>query len=90
MGLGVWRLAAAILLLRKYLRTSGLPFGIGWWAFTFPLGAHTVDTLTLARVMKVNAFEWFGALSFTRLAAFWLVVTIRTLIGIRTGEAWRR
>ena len=89
-GFGVWWLAAAILLLRKYLRTSGLPFGIGWWAFTFPLGAYTVDTLTLARVMKVNVFEWIGALLFVLLAAFWLVVTIRTLIVMRTGEAWRR
>jgi len=89
-GFGIWWLSAAILLLRKYLRTSGLPFGIGWWAFTFPLGAYTVDTLTLARGLKVNAFEWFGAVLFVLLAAFWLVVTIRTLVGIRTGEAWRR
>ena len=89
-GFGIWWLAAAILLLRKYLRTSGLPYGIGWWAFTFPLGAYTVDTLTLARAWKVGALEGFGLLLFILLAAFWLVVTVRTLIGVRTGEAWRR
>ncbi len=83
-GFGIWWLSAALLLLRKYLRQGGLPYGIGWWAFTFPLGAYTVDTLTLARALKVSAFEWFGAVLFVLLAAFWLVVTIRT------GEAWRR
>ena len=89
-GFGIWWLAAAILLLRKYLRTSGLPFGIGWWAFTFPLGAYTVGTLTLARVWKVGALEAFGAALFVLLAAFWVIVTTRTLIGLRTGEAWKR
>jgi C4-dicarboxylate transporter/malic acid transport protein len=89
-GFGVWWLAAAILLLRKYLRTSGLPFGIGWWAFTFPLGAYTVGTLTLARAWKVNALEVFGAALFVLLVGFWLVVTARTLRGIQSGEAWKR
>ena len=89
-GFGVWWLAAAILLLRRYLHAGGLPYGIGWWAFTFPLGAYTVDTLTLARVWKVDAMEWIGALLFLLLAVFWLVVTTRTLIGVRTGEAWQR
>ena len=89
-GFGVWWLAGAILLLRKYVRTSGLPFGIGWWAFTFPLGAYTVATLTLARVLKVCALEGVGVLLFLLLAGFWLVVTVRTLGGVRTGEAWRR
>ncbi len=89
-GDGVAGFTAAILLLRKYLRTSGLPFGIGWWALTFPLGAYTVSTLTLARALKVDALEIFGLLLFVLLAAFWIVVTGRTLIGVRTGEAWRR
>ena len=89
-GFGVWWLAASILLLWRYVRGDRLPYGVGWWAFTFPLGAYTVETLTLARALKVSAFEWFGVLLFVLLAAFWLVVTIRTLIGVRTGEAWKR
>ena len=89
-GFGLWWLAASILLLRRYLGGGGLPYGIGWWAFTFPVGAYTVDTLTLARVWKVGAMEWFGVLLFLLLAVFWLVVAVRTLVGMRTGEAWRR
>ncbi len=89
-GFGLWWLAASVLLLRRYLLSGGLPYGIGWWAFTFPVGAYTVDTLTLGRVWKVDALEWFGVLLFLLLGAFWLTVTIRTLVGIRTGEAWKR
>ncbi len=89
-GFGLWWLAAAILLLGRYLVRGGLPYGIGWWAFTFPVGAYTVDTLTLGRVFSVGAIEWLGVLLFLLLAVFWLVVTVRTLIGMRTGEAWRR
>ena len=89
-GFGLWWLFAAILLLRRYLRSGGLPYGIGWWAFTFPVGAYTVDTLTLARVWKVDVLEWLGALLFLLLTAFWLLVTVRTIVGVRTGEVWRR
>jgi len=89
-GFGLWWLAAAALLLWRYLRSGGFPYGIGWWAFTFPVGAYAVDTLTLARVWQVAALEWFGVALFLLLGLFWLVVTGRTVVGIRTGEAWRR
>lgn len=49
-----------------------------------------MDTLNLARFWKVDAMEWLGALLFLLLGAFWLVVTARTLIGIRSGEVWKR
>ena len=48
-GFGVWWLAVAALLLLHYLRSGPLPYGIGWWGFTFPLGAYTVATMTLAQ-----------------------------------------
>ncbi len=89
-GFGLWWLAAAVLLLWRYLRAGSLPYGIGWWAFTFPVGAYTAATLALARAWQVEALEMLGALLSLLLGAFWLVVTIRTLIGVKTGEAWRR
>ncbi len=64
-------------------------YGLGWWAFTFPLGAFTVVTLTLARAWHLSLLEWAGAALFILLAAFWLTVTARTLRAVRTGEAWR-
>jgi C4-dicarboxylate transporter/malic acid transport protein len=87
-GFGIWWLAAAIVLLADYLRHGPLPYGLGWWAFTFPLGAFTVATLTLARAWHLTLLEWAGAALFILLAAFWLTVTARTLRALRTGEAW--
>jgi C4-dicarboxylate transporter/malic acid transport protein len=89
-GLGLWWLPLAALLLTRYLRNGGLPYGVGWWAFTFPVGSYTVCTLVLGRQWKVDALEWLGVIFFLLLIVFWLVVAIRTLKGIRTGEAWKR
>ena len=48
-GFGLWWLSIAATLLVRYLRAGPLPFHLGWWAFTFPLGADTVATMTLAQ-----------------------------------------
>jgi tellurite resistance protein TehA-like permease len=39
---------------------------------------------------KLGALEGFGAVLFILLAMFWTIVVLRTLMAIRTGEAWRR
>jgi tellurite resistance protein TehA-like permease len=78
------------MLLIRYLRRASLPYGIGLWAFTFPLGAFTVATLQLARAWHTTTLEWAGAALFLSLLGFWLLVTTRTLRAIATGEAWRR
>ena len=48
-------------------------YGVGWWAFTFPLGACTVSTL--AGIWRVGLIESAGAGLFVLLAGFWLVVS---------------
>lgn len=88
-GFGLWWFAIAAVLLRRYHR-NGLPYGIGWWAFTFPLGAYTVSGLNLARVWALPVLEGIGVLLFLALVGFWAAVSYRTLRGLRTGEVWRR
>jgi len=66
------------------------PARIGWWGFTFPLGAHTLATLTLAKAWNLSGLDWAGAAAlFVLLGAFWLVVSARTLWAVGTGEDWR-
>ncbi len=84
-GFGVWWLATAALLLVHYRRSGRLPFGIGWWAFTFPLGAYTVATLSLARAWNLSGLEWVGAGLFVLLGVFWLTVAARTTWAVGTG-----
>jgi len=89
-GFGAWWLAAAAVLLGVYLRRGRLPYGIGWWAFTFPLGAYTASTLALARAWHAGALEAFAAILFVGLVAFWAVVALGTGRAVRSGAIWRR
>ena len=89
-GFGLWWLAAAILLLAHYLRVGRLPFSVGWWAFTFPLGAYAAATLALARAWQSGFLEGFAAALFALLVFFSVVVSLGTLRAIRSGEAWAR
>jgi C4-dicarboxylate transporter/malic acid transport protein len=89
-GFGLWWLATAVILLIRYLRRGRLPYGVGLWAFAFPVGAYTVATLQLARSWHTGTLEWIGAVLFLLLAASWLVVGASTLRAIRSGAAWGR
>jgi C4-dicarboxylate transporter/malic acid transport protein len=89
-GFGLWWLAAAAMLLGGYLRRGGLPFGIGWWAFTFPLGAYTASTLALARAWDSGPLEAAAMVLFVALVVFWLLVTFGTVRALRSGAAWVR
>jgi C4-dicarboxylate transporter/malic acid transport protein len=89
-GFGLWWLAAAILLLGGYLRRGRLSFGIGWWAFTFPLGAYTAATLGLARAWASGPLEACAVVLFLALVGFWLMVATGTLRALASGAAWAR
>ena len=89
-GFGLWWLAAAVLLLVAYLRRGLLPYGLGWWAFTFPLGAFTASTLALGRGWQASALEATAVILFLALVVAWMVVSVSTLRAVRSGAAWRR
>ena len=84
-GYGMYWLVMAILITLRYLR-DGLPFNMGWWGFTFPLGVYSVATLTLARVTGLSFYAVLGTLFVVMLCGFWLLVTARTLYGAYHGN----
>jgi C4-dicarboxylate transporter/malic acid transport protein len=89
-GLGLWWLAASIVVLGAYLRRGRLPYGVGWWGFTFPLGAFTAATIAIARAWHAGWLEALGVVLFAGLVGFWVVVVLRTATAMRSGEAWIR
>lgn len=79
-GYGLWWMAMAIALTLRYLR-QGMPFNIGWWGFTFPLGVYTVATLKLAALLGLAPLARFGEGLTVALVLIWMLVIVRTLRG---------
>ena len=82
-GLGLWWLLLALLITIRYFR-HGVPFNLGWWGFTFPVGVYALATLKLGSVLQLGFFNKMGVALVILLALMWLMVATRTLRG-----AWR-
>jgi C4-dicarboxylate transporter/malic acid transport protein len=84
-GVGVWWCLMALLITARYLR-DGIPFNLGWWGFTFPLGVFTLTTLKLGAVLHLAFFSVLGCGLVAALAVLWLVIMKRTVRGAYRGE----
>lgn len=83
-GYGAWWFLLAVLTTSRYLR-EGMPFNIGWWGFTFPLGVYSVATLALASQTHLTFIMNIGVGLVVFLTVFWLIIATRTVHG-----AWHR
>lgn len=79
-GVGLWWLLLAVLITIRYFR-AGIPFNLGWWGYTFPLGVYTVATLKLGAQLKIGAFATFGSILVMVLSLMWALVVARTIHG---------
>jgi C4-dicarboxylate transporter/malic acid transport protein len=84
-GFGLWWMLIAVLITVRYLRV-GIPFNLGWWGFTFPLGVYSLATLKLASTLDLAFFSVFGCVLVVLLAGMWLIVAKRTVQGAWRGE----
>jgi C4-dicarboxylate transporter/malic acid transport protein len=84
-GYGAWWLVIAVAITLSYLR-EGLPFNMGWWGFTFPLGVFTLATLSLGGQTGMSFFTILGAVLVVALVGFWLIVATQTFIGAYKGH----
>ena len=84
-GFGLWWMLMALLITVRYLR-AGIPFNLGWWGFTFPLGVYSLATLKLASTLNLTFFSVFGCVLVALLAVMWLIVGKRTVLGAWRGE----
>jgi tellurite resistance protein TehA-like permease len=84
-GYGAWWLVLAILKTGRYLR-DGIPFNLGCWGFTFPLGVYSLATLALARATRLALFSVIGSVLVVCLAVLWFVVMVLTIMGAWDGH----
>jgi C4-dicarboxylate transporter/malic acid transport protein len=79
-GFGLWWLLLATMITIRYFR-AGVPFNLGWWGYTFPLGVYTLATLRLGATLHLGLFTAIGAALVVVLAALWGLVAAKTLEG---------
>ncbi len=79
-----WLAIAASMTLRA--ARKGLPFGLTWWSFTFPVGTCVTGTIGLAARTGADLLRYGSAGLFLLLLAAWLIVAVRT---VREGARGR-
>ncbi|MFE7776155.1 TDT family transporter [Streptomyces sp. NPDC057445] len=79
----LWLVLAGALVVRAARR--GMPFGMTWWAFTFPVGTCVTGAAGLAARTGLSAFGWMAAGLYVVLVVAWLVAGARTLRGLVSG-----
>lgn len=85
LGFGLWWLGIAVMTTIYHLRKE-LPFNLGWWGLTFPLGVFTLAILNLAQQLNVPFIFDIAYTFMTCLIMLWLIVAYRTAKGFYHGE----
>ncbi len=82
---GAWWLALAVAMTLAH-RPHRLPFNMGWWGFTFPLGVFILATNALGAQTKLLAFIVAGHVLTWIFVMLWSLVAVRTLRGAYHGS----
>lgn len=84
-GYGLWYLCVAVFSVGITVKQK-IPFNMGWWGLTFPLGVYTAATISIGNVLDSMFFHVLGAIFVCILVLIWLAVIAKTLKGAFTGE----
>lgn len=88
-GFGLWALALTLAISVRYLRESGIPFSLSWWAFIFPLAAYAMSAYSVSAYLHLKAIFWYAGLLAVLLTLLWLVVFARSAVALAKGELLR-
>lgn len=84
-GFGAWWLLQAAMITARYFRGE-VPFNLGWWGYTFPIGVYTAATLKLGTLLSSPVFMGVGAVLAAVLVSAWVIVAARTAKGAWEGH----
>ncbi|KAN0065569.1 Plasma membrane sulfite pump involved in sulfite metabolism [Thecaphora frezii] len=71
-GLGLVWLVLAVVTIADMTAASLVPFNMGWWGYTFPLGTFATATTQLGRMMQSRSLLILGTLFSAIVALLWL------------------
>lgn len=84
-GFGAWWFLLA-LGITGYYSKQGIPFNLGWWGYTFPLGVFTLATFKLAQLTAISFFSTLAIVFLVLLTCVWGVVMLKTIKGAWSGR----
>jgi tellurite resistance protein TehA-like permease len=84
-GVGIWWLGIAIFASLHHLR-QGIPFNLGWWGLTFPLGVFILALQQLALQLQWSSLTVIVHGLMMLLLGLWVLVTLKTIRGAYTGQ----
>lgn len=87
-GYALWFLIMAISFIGAYIwfkHKQILPFNMTWWALIFPLGSFTAATIAIGNTLNSLVFHILATIFTVILIITWIIVSIKTIIGIFTG-----
>lgn len=85
LGFGLWWLGVAVLTTLHHAKQD-LPFNLGWWGLTFPLGVYTLAILTLAQQLNLAFLYAVGYAFAAILMLLWSLVATKTAHGFYQGH----
>ncbi len=85
LGFGLWWLGIAVLTTLHHAKQD-LPFNLGWWGLTFPLGVYTLAILTLAQQLNLVFLYAVGYAFAAILMLLWSLVATKTAHGFYQGD----
>jgi len=85
-GFGIWVVGITGLISIYHLRRDGIPFGLGWWAYIFPLAAYTIASQKVALIFISPLSFGFSAFLTVLLVLLWSYVFSKTMVGAFSGK----
>ena len=85
LGFGLWWLGIAMMTTLHHAKQD-LPFNLGWWGLTFPLGVYTLAILNLAQQLNLNVLYAVAYAFAAMLMLLWVMVASKTAHGFYQGH----
>ncbi|NMA69901.1 MAG: C4-dicarboxylate ABC transporter [Desulfitobacterium sp.] len=85
-GFGFWIVGIIAIISIFKIRTEGIPFTMGWWAYIFPLAAYTIASQKIADIYMSKLALGYTAFLTVILILLWIYTFVNTVRGVISGQ----